>query len=66
MLTSECYREHDISAELTPPAVPGYDEPCARRPREIAVRAAILRWVVAVSAGIDPAPILEWFHNQHV
>jgi hypothetical protein len=66
MLTREWVQGHGISGDPTPPAVPDYNEPCARTAREIALRALALQGVVAVASGVDPTPVIQWFHQQQV
>lgn len=55
-----------LSAEATPPTVEGYSKRCPRSSRQIAVRALILQGGVAVASGVDPEPIMEWFHDQRL
>ena len=66
MLTSEWVEGHGISAAPTPPPVVDYNKPCARTLHEIVVRTIVLQGVVAVAAEVDPAPIIEWFHQQQI
>jgi hypothetical protein len=55
-----------ISVSPTPPAVAGYKERCPRTAKQIAVRAIILQGVVAVGAGVDPAPVIAWLRSQRL
>ncbi|HKB03794.1 MAG TPA: DUF4272 domain-containing protein [Gemmataceae bacterium] len=55
-----------ISVESTPPTIEGYSKRCPRSARQIAIRAVILQGVVAVAAGVDPEPIVEWFHDERI
>ncbi|VTS07570.1 DUF4272 domain-containing protein [Tuwongella immobilis] len=64
--TEDWARSHDISTAPTPPAVEGYNEPCAFTARQIATRAVILQGIVAVASDIDPEPVAEWFQDQGV
>jgi hypothetical protein len=64
--TEACARSLGISVEATPPPVEGYSERCPRTARQIACRALILQGVVAVAAGVDAHPIIDWFHDQHL
>ena len=66
MLTSEWVQVNGISAARTPPPVADYDKPCARTLQEIVARTIVLQGVVAVAAEVDPAPIIEWFHQQQI
>ncbi|MEM8671790.1 MAG: DUF4272 domain-containing protein [Planctomycetota bacterium] len=66
MQTSEWVELHGISNALTPPEVRDYEEPCSRTPREIALRTVVLQGIVAVGAEVDPAPIIDWYHEQGV
>ena len=64
MLTKAWAMAHGISADPTPPPVADYNEPRGRTARDVAMRAVILQGVVAVGAGVDPAPVIDWFQNQ--
>jgi hypothetical protein len=55
-----------ISTAPTPPAVEGYNEPCAFTARQIATRALILQGVVAVACEVDSEPVVEWYRQQAV
>ncbi len=66
-LSTEAWAESlGISAEPFLPSIDGYFEPCRRSTREIAVRAIVLQGVVAVADGVDPGPVVEWFHGQGI
>ncbi len=64
--TNEWAKSLDIAVENIPPSVEDYFETCPRTAQEIAVRSIILQGVVAVSCEVDPAPIIDWFHEQHI
>jgi hypothetical protein len=55
-----------ISTDPLPPIVEEYDEPCRFGARQIATRVLVLQGVVAVAAGVDPDPVVEWFQEQDV
>jgi hypothetical protein len=55
-----------ISTASIPPAVDGYEEPCSFTARQVAIRALILQGVVAVTAEVDPEPVIEWYQNQGI
>jgi hypothetical protein len=62
--TAAWARSLGISTDPTPPIIDGYAEPCRFTARQIATRALVLQGVVAVAAGVDPEPVLEWFREQ--
>jgi hypothetical protein len=67
MLSTESWAKSlGLSVEATPPTVGDYSEQCPRSSQQIAVRALILQGVVAVASEVDPAPIIEWFHEQRI
>jgi hypothetical protein len=64
--TKKWARSHGISTLPTPPSVEKYDEPCPLTARQIGIRAIILQGVVAVAAGVDPEPVVEWLQDRGV
>ena len=64
--TVEWARSHNESTESIPPVIEGSTHAYPRRARQIALRAIILQGVVAVGYGVDPEPIIEWFHQQRI
>jgi hypothetical protein len=62
--TEELARAWGVSTDLTPPSVDGYEKPCPFTARQIATRALVLHGVVAVAAGVEAAPVVEWFRDQ--
>lgn len=62
--TAQWARSLGVPSELSPPPVPGYDEPCPFTAREVAARALILHGVVAAACDVEPEPIADWFREQ--
>jgi hypothetical protein len=64
--TNQWAKSLGVSVDATPPTVEGYSERCPRSARQIAFRAVILQGVVAVTAGVDPEPVIAWLHDQRI
>jgi hypothetical protein len=67
MLSTRVWAESlGISLDATPPAIAGYSKRCPRSACQIAIRTVILLGLVAVACEVDPEPVIEWFHKQHL
>src|SRR4051812_47937095 len=67
MLSTKAWaKSHGIEVGPNPPAVEGYSKRCPRPARQIAIRSLILQGVVAVAAGVEATPVVEWFHRQRI
>ena len=64
--TEEWARSHGISTAPTPPVVGDYNEPCPLTASEVGTRAVVLQGVVAVAAGVEPGPVVDWFREQGI
>ena len=64
--TVEWAKSLNISVESSLSGIEGYSELYPRTAYEVGVRAVILQGVVAVGYKVDPALVIEWFHEQSI
>lgn len=58
--TAKWCRHHGLADGQTLDFVPDYQEPCRFSAEEIATRAIVLNATVAVAAGVDSEPVVDW------
>lgn len=66
LTTKDWAKQHGIAVSNTIAAVKDYDKKLRRSAIQIATRALILHGIVAVSAGCDSEPVIEWFRSNNV
>lgn len=55
-----------ISTAPNPRPIADFTQPYGRTARQIATRALVLQGVVAVTAGVAPEPVMDWFRSQRL
>ncbi len=67
MRTTKTWAESlSVATDADLPPVADYSEPYARSAQDVAIRAVILQGVVAVAAGVEARPVVEWFQSQRI
>ena len=66
MTTAEWVELHGMSVLPTDFSVDGYQGEYPRSAREIAIRVLLLHGVVAVSAGVEATPVMDWFSAEGI
>lgn len=64
--TREWAKSLGISTALNPRPVADYTRRYGRTAQQVATRALILQGVVAVTAGVAPEPVVNWFRSQRL